>query len=204
MSVASAVKTRLDDRFAQTRWRLRNRDRSKPAAAPAELDELIERLHRDGVVISDFGTVFGDTALFDEAAAEVRRRYESRPREDPDAQSGSKATFLTKLGDASYSLDHVFARIATHPRALAVANGYLKLQSTLRALDVWHTHPTPGPAIQTQLWHRDGDDVVNVKMFVYFTDVTLGAGPLCYARGTHPYGSRRELPAGDEQARSTD
>jgi Phytanoyl-CoA dioxygenase (PhyH) len=204
VSVASAVKTRLDDRLAQTRWRLRNRERSKPTAPPAELTDLVERLKHDGVVITDFATVFGETSLFEEAAAEVRRRYEQRPKEDPDAQTGSKATFLTKLGDPSYSLDHIFARIATHPRALAVANGYLKLQATLRALDVWHTHPTPGPAVQTQLWHRDGDDVVNVKMFVYFTDVTIGAGPLCYARGTHPYGSRRELPEGDDEARSTD
>jgi hypothetical protein len=204
VSVASAVKTRLDDRLSQVRWRLRNRDRAKPGEVPPDLQDVVRRLRRDGVVITGFATVFGETALYDEAAAEARRRYDERPPDETDAQSGSKATFLTKLGDPSYALDHPFARIATHPRALAVANGYLKLQSTLRALDVWHTHPTPGPAIQTQLWHRDGDDVVNVKMFVYFTDVTRGAGPLCYARGTHPYGSRRELPAGDEQARSTD
>ena len=200
----SAIKTRLDDRLTQTRWRLRNRDRSGPGAPPSELADVTERLRRDGVVITDFATVFGETALFDEAAAEVRRRYEARPKDDPAAGEGSKGTFLTKLGDASYDVSHVFTRIALHPRALAVANGYLKLRSTLRALDVWHTHPTEGPAIQTQLWHRDGDDVVNVKMFVYFTDVRRAAGPLCYARGTHPYGDRRELPERDAEARSND
>jgi Phytanoyl-CoA dioxygenase (PhyH) len=200
----SAIKTRFDDRLTQTRWRLRNRDRSGPGEAPPELSGVVEQLHRDGVVITDFATVFGDAALFDEAAAEVQRRYEARPQEDGDVAAGSKGTFLTKLGDPSYDVDHVFARIALHPRALAVANGYLKLRSTLRALDVWHTHPTAGPAIQTQLWHRDGDDVVNAKMFVYFTDVRRSAGPLVYAKGTHPYGSSRELPERDEQARSTD
>lgn len=198
-----AIKARLDDRLTQTRWRLRNRDRSRPAPPPPELSDVIERLRRDGVVITDFATVFGGTALFDEAAAEVRRRYEARPGAEK-AAAGSKATFLTKLGDPSYDVGHVFARIALHPRALAVANGYLNLRSTLRALDVWHTRPTEGPAIQTQLWHRDGDDVVNAKMFVYFTDVRRPAGPLVYARGTHPFGSRRELPERDEQARSTD
>ena len=203
MTVASAVKSRLDDRLSQTKWRLRNRDRSTRDETPADLQGVVEQLRRDGVVITDFATVFGETSLFDEAAAEAKRRYDQRPAASS-ADAGAKATFLTKLGDESYALDHPFARIATHPRALAVANGYLKLRSTLRALDVWHTHPTPGPAIQTQLWHRDGDDVVNVKMFVYFTEVPIGAGPLCYARGTHPLGSRRELPEGDEQARSTD
>jgi len=43
-----------------------------------------------------------------------------------------------------------------------------------------------------------------VKMFVYFTDVTRAAGPLCYAPGTHPLGPLRDLPERDEQARSTD
>jgi hypothetical protein len=204
VSVAAAVKTRLDDRIAQTRWRLRNRDRSGPRAVPPELAGVVQRLRRDGVAITDFATVFGENALYDEAAAEARRRYEKRPRDAAGAAEGSKATFLTKLGDPSYSVDHPFAKVALHPRALAVANGYLKLRSTLRALDVWHTHPTEGPAIQTQLWHRDGDDVVNVKMFVYFTDVRRAAGPLCYAPGTHPYGSRRELPERDGQARSDD
>ena len=76
----SAIKTRFDDRLTQTRWRLRNRDRSGPSAAPPELSDVIARLRRDGVVITDFATVFGDTALFDEAAAEVQRRYDARPR----------------------------------------------------------------------------------------------------------------------------
>ena len=171
---------------------------------PPELVDLVARLRRDGVAITDFSTVFGETGLYDDAAAEAGRRYDARPQDSGDAQSGSKATFLTKLGDASYDVQHPFARIALHPRPLAVVNGYLNMRSTLRALDVWHTHPTEGPAIQTQLWHRDGDDIMNLKMFVYFTDVRAPAGPLCYARGTHPVGSRRELPQRDEQARSTD
>jgi hypothetical protein len=200
----SAIKTRFDDRLAQTRWRLRNRDRSGPTEPPEELRDVVDELRREGVVITDFETVFGSTSLYDAAAAEVQRRYDARPREDGAAAEGSKGTFLTKLGDPAYDFAHPFAQVALHPGALAVANGYLKLRSTLRALDVWHTHPTAGPAIQTQLWHRDGDDVVNVKMFVYFTNVTRAAGPLSYAPGTHPYGSRRELPEHDQEARSTD
>ena len=200
----SAVRTRLDDRLTQVRWRLRNRDRSAQVEVPTDLAPLVADLRRDGVVVYDFATVFGDTALFEEAAAEAARRYAQQDAADQPVAAGSKETFLTKLGDPSYDVSHPFARLALHPRALAVANAYLGLRSTLRALDVWLTRPTPGPAIQTQLWHRDGDDVVNMKLFVYFTDVTPEAGPLTYARKTHPFGSRRELPERDEQARSTD
>jgi hypothetical protein len=208
MAIRTALRSRLgrlsprDDAAALEQWRRKNEDRayegSEPAVAP-----LVEELRRDGVLITDAATVFGDDALFQEAAREAQRLYDL-PREQVDAAAGSKATFLTKLATGSYSLDHPFARLALHPNALAVANGYLELRSTLRALDLWLTQPTEGPAIQTQLWHRDADDVMNVKMFVYFTDVKPAAGPLTYAPRTHPLGSRRQLPEHDEQGRSDD
>jgi len=141
--------------------------------------------------------------VFDAAAREAKALYE-RPRERVAAEGGSKASFLTKLATGSFDVNDPFARIALHPRALALANAYLGLRSTLRAIDLWLTVPTGGPAIQTQLWHRDADDIVNVKMFVYFTDVVRGAGPLCYALRTHPFGSRRHVPDHDDQGRSTD
>lgn len=208
MAIRTALRSRLarfsprDDAANLEQWRRKNKDRayegSEPTVAP-----LVEQLRRDGVLITDVATVFGDDALFQEAAREAQRLYDL-PREQVDAAAGSKATFLTKLATGSYPVDHPFARLALHPNALAVANGYLELRSTLRALDLWLTQPTEGPAIQTQLWHRDADDVMNVKMFVYFTDVKPAAGPLTYAPRTHPLGSRRRLPEHDEQGRSDD
>jgi hypothetical protein len=211
MSVASLIRRelarrapQLDERVERGRWRLRNRGRSySPDGLEPRLARLIAALRRDGVLITDAETIFGDRALFDAAAEQARRLYE-QPREAAEAEAGSKATFLTKLATGSYAADDPFARLALHPSALTVANGYLELRSTLRSLDLWLTRPTAGPAIQTQLWHRDADDVMNVKMFVYFTDVRREAGPLCYAPGTHPLGARRQLPERDEQGRSTD
>jgi len=208
VSVGSTIRTQLarrapglEDRLVRANWRLHNRSRSFSGALPGELDGVVGGLRRDGVVITDFDTVFGgEPELFDAADALVQELYE---RERPQAAEGGKG-FLTKLASGPYALDEPFPRLALHPRALAVANGYLKLLSTLRSIDVWHTRPTPGPATETQLWHRDADDVMNVKMFIYFTDVTKDAGPLCYAPGTHPLGARRELPERDEKWRSTD
>jgi hypothetical protein len=194
----------LDDRIAVAAWRRRNRDRAlENGGVPAALAGIVERLHRDGIAITEAATVFGDLSPYETARARAEELYR-QPRTRDDAEAGSKATFLTKLATGSFEIDDPFVTLALHPSALAVANGYLELRSTLRALDLWLTEPTPGPAIQTQLWHRDADDVVNVKMFVYFTDVTRGAGPLCYAPGTHPLGDRRRLPEHDEQGRSTD
>jgi hypothetical protein len=194
----------LGDRVARANWRLRNRSRAYDGSeVPAELQPLVEQLRRNGVLITDVDAVFGDRELFGAAAARADALY-SAPREEAEAEAGAKATFLTKLATGSYDFDDPFVRLALHPSALAIANGYLRLRSHLRALDVWLTKPTEGPAIQTQLWHRDADDVMNVKMFVYFTDVTPAAGPLRYAPQTHPLGSKRQLPDRDEQARSND
>jgi len=194
----------LGDRVARANWRLRNRARAYDGAeVPAQLQPLVEQLRRDGVLITDAGTVFGERALFDAAAARADSLYRA-PRDKADAEAGAKRTFLPKLATGSYDFDDPFVQLALHPSALAIANGYLRLRSHLRALDVWLTKPTEGPAIQTQLWHRDADDVMNVKMFVYFTDVTPAAGPLRYAPQTHPLGSKRQMPDRDDQARSND
>jgi hypothetical protein len=194
----------IGDRVARASWRRRNRSRAYDAARiPERVRPIVDQLKRDGVVITDVDAVFGDRALYERARGRALELYNA-PRADADAAEGSKATFLTKLIEPRFEFDDPFLQLAVHPNALAVANGYLDLYSRLRAVDLWLTKPTEGPAIQTQLWHRDGDDVMNLKMFVYFTDVRPAAGPLRYAPGTHPLGDKRKLPERDEQARSTD
>jgi Phytanoyl-CoA dioxygenase (PhyH) len=211
VSVKTALRHRLaqyapgiDDRLARARWRVRNRDRSySPNGLAPSLRGVLDELRRSGVAITDAGALFDDPALYDEAAARARELYESRPVRQA-SEEGTKESFKAKLAEKTFDADHPFVRVALHPNVLAVANGYLRLRSTLRALELWLTEPTPGPAIQTQLWHRDADDVMNVKLFMYFNDVPIGAGPFTYAPGTHPLGSRRSLPEHDESGRTTD
>jgi phytanoyl-CoA dioxygenase PhyH len=186
-------------------WRRRNRDRyfSPDRIADTAQRELVETLWRDGYVVTRFEELFGERALFEDSAEHARRLY----REPPGvygAADRSKSSYLTKLAAGSFDARHPFVRIALHPAVLNVANGYLRLRSTLRALELWHTRPTPGAPVHTQLWHRDADDVMNVKLFVYFTPVTRSAGPLTYAPRTHPRGDRRVAPEHDAHHRSTD
>jgi phytanoyl-CoA dioxygenase PhyH len=211
MSVGARVRAQLakhapglEEKAVRAHWRRRNRDR---AFAPEQVTDpalraLLDGLDRDGVAVGTFEGLVGDRALWDEAAAKARELHAAwRPEE---AEEGSKASYLTKLATGDYAADDPFVKVALHPNVLAVANGYLRMRTHLRALELWLTRPTPGGAVQTQLWHRDADDVMNVKLFVYFTDVTKPAGPLTYAPRTHPIGDRREVPEHDEHRRSTD
>ena len=193
---------RLEEAVVRANWRRHNRSRAfDPAAVEPSARPFVEQLVANGFARGRFEELFGETALFEEAAAQARRLYDQRGER---RAGDGKASYLAKLATGRYDADDPFVRIALHPAALAVANGYLRLRSTLRALELWHTWPTPGEAIQTQLWHRDADDVMNVKLFCYFTDVTRAAGPLTYAPGTHPLGDRRTRPEHDEHLRSTD
>ena len=153
------------------------------------------------MLITDAATVFGDDSDLPGGCSQRPRGCTTFRAEKVDAAAGTKATFLPSSRPGSYSFDDPFVRLALHPDALAVANGYLRLQH-LRALDLWLTKPTQGPAIQTQLWHRDADDVINVKMFVYFTDVTPPRGRSLRA-GHAPARRRRQLPERDDQGRPT-
>ena len=195
---------KLEEAVVRANWRRHNRNRSfdRETIRDPVQRRLVEDLRRDGVAVTTFDELIGDGELWRAAAAQARGLHEAwTPQE---AEAGSKASFLTKLATKEFDASDPFVRIALHPAVLNVTNGYLELRSTLRALELWHTHPTPGAAVQTQLWHRDADDVMNIKLFLYFTDVRVPAGPLTYAPRTHPLGDRREVPEHDEHRRSTD
>ena len=211
MSVGAKVRSqlakrapRLEEAVVRANWRRHNRDRPFDRAAISDPVQrrLVDGLHRDGVAVGTFEELIGERELWDAAAGQARELHAAwRPEA---AEEGSKASFLTKLATTDFDAGDPFVQIALHPAVLNVANGYLELRSTLRALELWHTRPTPGSAIQTQLWHRDADDVMNVKLFLYFTDVRVPAGPLTYAPRTHPLGDRRTVPEHDEHRRSRD
>jgi hypothetical protein len=129
--------------------------------------------------------------------------YDAHKATQPAANDADSKPFLTQLFKGPISTDDVWGRIALHPGVLAIANSYLEMNGLLRSVQVWLTEPTPGPALETQLWHRDGDDVMNVKLFVYFTSVGGGSGPFTYAPKTHPMGAVRDLPE-HVNTRSTD
>src|SRR2546429_491727 len=83
------------------------------------------------------------------------------------------------------------ARHAPRPRGLRPHEAVVGMHSYLRGLEMWRNLPTDEPPKLSQLWHRDWDDVVNLKLFVYLSDVTEESGPFTFAPGTQPGGPRQ-------------
>jgi phytanoyl-CoA dioxygenase PhyH len=182
---------RLEELAVRTRWRANNRARRfrwEPLeGAPAR---LLDDLRRDGIAIGRFEELFASDELYRVAAEDAHRRADAARVEH---QHGSeRKPYLVKLHPDAFDVEDPYGRIALDPRVLAIANGYLRMRSYILALDLWLTLPLPGSAMETQLWHRDNDDYMTPKLFVYFTDVTEADGPFCYAPRTHPIGDRRQ------------
>ncbi|MEA2406367.1 MAG: hypothetical protein QOE69_486 [Thermoleophilaceae bacterium] len=188
-------------------WRERNAARrfDAPPLDDPKQQRFVDELRANGIATGTWDELFGgEQQLYDELAAAARGVYERFGGPAGIKDNGDGKDYIASMLPRTLDADDPFARVALHPKVLAVANRYLELKSLLRSLELWLTIPTPGDATETQLWHRDGDDLVNVKFYVFFTDVTEEAGPFTYAERTHPYGPNRTMPERDEKGRATD
>ncbi len=92
----------------------------------------------------------------------------------------------------TFEFDHPLLQLFLSASVLDAVNSYLGLWAKLIYVDVWHTIPGDmGRRIGSQHWHRDPEDMKMVKIYLYFSEVDLTAGPLEYLPGSNrdgPYG----------------
>lgn len=175
------------------------------ARAPlgGEAARVLADMNRDGIAITSVEALLGDDPLYAELQASVAAIAAERAEEIEAARANAndpaigKKTFLLEYLGRTPALDpsSAYARLALHTPLLDLANAYLGMYSRLRYYNVWHTFASTGKARESQLWHRDREDLYIVKVFLYLSDVDLGAGPFTYAPGTHRKGTVRAEPA---------
>ena len=75
-------------------------------------------------------------------------------------------------------------------RALDIAREYFLQDVRLTNIDYWLNFPTNVNCqpIGSQQWHRDYEDRKVIKIFVYFTNVSVSNGPFHYVENTHSNG----------------
>jgi hypothetical protein len=176
-------------------------NRQRPSGEAAR---VLSTLNRDGVAITSATALLGSSPAYDELSVAVdmlelehaaRLADARRQADDPDTV-GQKKFVLQLLGEQPlFEPESIYARFALQPPVLKIANAYFGMYTRLRYYDVWHTLTTKTAARESQLWHRDREDHLILKVFVYLSDVDEGAGPFTYAAGTHRKGRLRREPA---------
>ena len=165
-----------------------------------EAARVLAELNVNGVAVTTAPALFGNAGPYLELQATVdgleTRMADQIERARAGAGSGpiGEKTFIVELLGREPRLDPegIFARFALSDPVLSVANRYFNLCTRLRYYNVWHTLATDDVARESQLWHRDREDRLILKVFVYCSDVSESAGPFTYAPGTHPKGCVRQ------------
>lgn len=129
----------------------------------------------------DTGFLIVQPGRFDETPAIVTDARRARERFDSSAPPAgkNKKRFLQNVLDASsLTLDSAVIRFALRTDVLAMVSRYLGVVPLLSTITVFHSDTTEGAPTSSQLYHCDGDDVTQVKVFVYCSDVDADSGPL--------------------------
>lgn len=177
---------------------------------------ILRDLREDGIVMSNKLT---DPALLRELNAEAQMMFNASwdaARQLPlkmvcdfkgdrtKMDIAENKDFLVNLSPKNLTLDSIFLRYALQPSYIRLVSAYLGQRAHLRAVHLWLNYATDGAAASTQLFHRDGDDLMNVKIFTYLTDVEECNGPFTFIPGSQPLGKRQINPTKTNYDRVTD
>ncbi len=174
--------------------------------------ELLERLRRDGFATIPVAELVGEERWHELAAAGdafVAESEEGLRREAAGEESGLRRTaakdFVIRKNawGADLSDGDPWLQACLAPAFLDLANAYLGLWSKLEYVDLWYTPPTAAEDRRaSQRWHRDFNDRLLLKAFLYLLDVDEEAGPFEYVPGSFPGGPLGDLwpwaPGGNE------
>jgi hypothetical protein len=208
--VAQAIETRgvratyeLHDRVGANRQSRRRFSGSRPSLDDVQQD-VLTRVREKGFAVVPFSKLFPDPARWQEigAAADafIAEAEEGLAAEAAGRDSGLRRTaakdFVIRRNawDVTLPLDDPWLSLGLDPRMLDLANTYLGLWSKLEYVDVWYT-PAADAADRkaSQRWHRDFNDRLLLKAFLYLREVDESSGPFEYVPESFPGGRLGDL-----------
>jgi len=191
----------LHDHVLSNRTARRGLAEARPAL-DATQQRVLEELRTEGFCVIPFNELFDEetwervAADADRFVAETEEGLRKEARGEESGLRRSTKSFLVRrhAWGAQIRADDLWLRTALDPRILDLANAYLGLWSKLEYVDLWHTPPTDAPERQSsQRWHRDFNDRLLLKAFVYLNDVDADSGPFEYVPRSFPGGELGDL-----------
>jgi hypothetical protein len=97
---------------------------------------------------------------------------------DASRKPASKKRFLVNVLDRdALTLASPIVSLALREDVLAAVARYLDVAPVLTSVSVFHSDTVDGAPSSSQLYHCDADDITQVKIFVYCSDVDAASGP---------------------------
>ncbi len=136
------------------------------------------------------------SGIVDDARATLARYDQASP---PDGKH-RKRFLVNVLEPSTLVPSSPVVRFALREDVLAAVCRYLRAVPFLTAINVFHSDTVDGDLTSSQLHHCDGDDVTQVKVFVYCSDVDDRSGPLTVLDATSSGRVRRVAPVGHDDS----
>lgn len=155
----------------------------------------LRRLASPFTIPRDAGFLVLPPSRFDEIPDVVSAARMTLLRYDEAAplEGKNRKRFLVNVLDmASLTAQSPAIRLALREDILAAVSAYLGVVPFLTAVNVFHSDIVDGAPTSSQLHHCDGDDVTQVKVFVYCSDVDKRSGPLTVLDAAHSEIVRRQ------------
>jgi hypothetical protein len=119
--------------------------------------------------------VFAET---DDIVRDARQALATFDASSPPSGKNRKRFLQNVLDTSTLTRASAAVRFALRDDVLAAVSEYLRIVPFLTSIQVFHSDTVEGVPTSSQLYHCDGDDVTQIKIFVYCTDVDPASGPL--------------------------
>lgn len=140
---------------------------------------IVKELKEKGIAITNLDDLFPGKNLLSELKAYTEAML-------PYAKVRPDKPFLLQINNYNEVVDfkNPFIRLALEPNILSIVNGYLGMFSKFHYYSLAVATPVPEGIIplKSQRWHRDFEDKILCKMFIYLSDVDQDSGPFMYIR----------------------
>jgi hypothetical protein len=160
-----------------------------PPPVSAAGQRVAQDLAANGIAFAAFDEFF-PAALFETLTARFHGYVETFARTAPAVPKG-KGVYLDTVHKAhTFVTGDAVSDYLADPGIAAVAAHYMGMVPRFVGTSFWRTRPATGSdRLYSQLWHRDYNDRMLMKVFLYVTDVGATEGYFEYLAGSHESGA---------------
>lgn len=154
----------------------------------AATDRIAADLRANGIAFGRFDEIF-DASFLDVIHGRFDAFLEAFLQTRPNDPEG-KATYQDTIHKAHlFKPSDPVSDYCAHPAFALIAAKYMNMVPRFVGSSFWRTRPPPdGERIYSQLWHRDYNDRLLTKVFLYLNDVGDCGGYFEYVAGTQKNG----------------
>tara|TARA_Y100001970_G_C14223057_1_gene853853 strand:- start:2056 stop:2820 length:765 start_codon:yes stop_codon:yes gene_type:complete len=157
-------------------------------------DDVVKNLKKNGIAVTNYKELGFNENEFTELVNIFNKKAQKKRNDNRVIAKKGFKDYQVQLFNNKYNeKDGPFIDFMTNKIFIDIVNKYFGMMVKLFYLDAWLTNESKKQK-NSQFWHRDPEDNLIIKIFIYINDVNNDNGPFIYAPRTHGYGNIKRVP----------